>query len=293
MVLGRIGMACLLLWLPGILSAGGNAGSSEAPEVRLIKSGDKTGTLRLEAWQAPLEQIFNVIASETGVRLHYPDLPRSPVTATCIGTTVTQVMECLLGPEADLIFRSAYGVPEVGPGNRPAELWILKTSIASYRLPAGGGDSGSCTTDGTQCGRTDAANARTDVTQDGQDETGQLLVAAHSQDAAQRADAIARLAAEGRDEAAVREALEAALADENADVRAQAVAGLAHGEGSAAAAVLQEAMHDRDASVRLMAVDHAGNDAALLQQALDDSDETVRSFAATKLAELAKTRNAQ
>jgi HEAT repeat protein len=55
-----------------------------------------------------------------------------------------------------------------------------------------------------------------------------------------------------------------------------------------AAAILQEALRDRDASVRLMAVDSAGPDAEgdlLLQEALADRDETVRALAATRLGQ--------
>lgn len=48
------------------------------------------------------------------------------------------------------------------------------------------------------------------------------------------------------------------------------------------------AVRERDASVRLMAVDSAGADAegaALLQEALADRDETVRALATTRLGQ--------
>jgi HEAT repeat protein len=116
---------------------------------------------------------------------------------------------------------------------------------------------------------------------------------AKGEDPAQRADAIARLAADERMEGtALRKTLENALSDDDPSVRAQAVYGLARREGAGAAAILQEALHDSDASVRLMAVDSAGTDAqgaALLQEALADKDETVRVLAATKLESLSKT----
>jgi len=62
---------------------------------------------------------------------------------------------------------------------------------------------------------------------------------------------------------------------------------------SDAIAELQEALHDNDASVRLMAVNSIGNNADLLQQALTDSDAKVRELAAMKLESLSNTEPQQ
>jgi HEAT repeat protein len=108
-------------------------------------------------------------------------------------------------------------------------------------------------------------------------------------DAAQKLEGLSRLAGQGAaDDAAVRQTLERALSDEDPNARAQALYGLARLEGAGAVGMLQDALHDSDVSVRLMAVDSAGHDAqgaALLQQALGDADETVREFAAMRLRE--------
>jgi HEAT repeats len=50
--------------------------------------------------------------------------------------------------------------------------------------------------------------------------------------------------------------------------------------------VLQQALHDADPDVRLMAVSSAGSDPqgqALLREALEDSNENVRTLASMKL----------
>ena len=110
-----------------------------------------------------------------------------------------------------------------------------------------------------------------------------------SNDPAERADALALLVIKGRaGDADIRKALETALTDKDANVRAQALSSLARREGDGAAAQLQAALQDSDVSVRLMAVDSAGNNPALLQQAVTDRDETVRTLATMKLEALVK-----
>jgi HEAT repeat protein len=116
-----------------------------------------------------------------------------------------------------------------------------------------------------------------------------LLEMTQAENAADRAQALSRLTIEGRaDDEAVRAALEAGVTDANPEVRAQALNGLAHREGAGAAEALQAALRDESADVRLMAVESAGLDAqgvAVLQQALADKDSTVRALAEIKLQE--------
>jgi len=64
--------------------------------------------------------------------------------------------------------------------------------------------------------------------------------------------------------------------------------------GPQAIEVLRDALRDRDATVRLMAVDStkAGREGGmLLEQALADSDETVRTAAARKIREIEHQTN--
>ncbi|MFA6162355.1 MAG: HEAT repeat domain-containing protein [Methylobacter sp.] len=266
---------CLLSLMPTIVPAGEEA-------VRVILTQDDGAELQLEARQLPLPQILKKITEETGVPIHYSVLPKGLVTATCVGTTVKQVLECLFDKKADLIFRYAKNASKKVSLNRPEEVWVMGTNF---------GAEDACTTAGMQ-----TRNSVTGMQAQAGDTDGvdKLLELAKTQDPAERADAVALLAAKGqKNDENVNSALVAALSDKNADVRAQAVFGLARRESGDSPAALQNAMQDGDASVRLMAVDNAGDNVALLQQALGDSNETVRTYAAKKLEKLSSAGKAQ
>ncbi|MFZ2311754.1 MAG: HEAT repeat domain-containing protein [Methylobacter sp.] len=266
---------CVLSLMPTIVPAGEEA-------VRVILTQDAGAELQLEARQRPLPQILKKITEATGVPIHYSVLPKGLVTATCVGTTVKQVLECLFDKKADLIFRYAKTASKNVSLNHPAEVWVMGTNF---------GVEEACTTTGMQ-----TRNPATGMKAQAGDTDGvdKLLERAKTQDPAQRADAVTLLAAEGQaNDENVNSALVSALSDKNANVRAQAVSGLARRESGDAPAALQNAMQDVDVSVRLMAVGNAGDNAALLQQALSDSDETVRAYAGTKLEELSSAGKAQ
>ncbi len=266
--------SCLLALLPMTVPA------ADEQAVRVSLSAYPGAELQLEARQQPLPQILKQITDTTGVAIHYSELPNALITATCVGTTVKQVLECLFAKKADLIFRYAKPKSKSTAAHRPEEVWVLGTNFGADR---------DCATAGTA---TPIAAKRPET--DNADKVDNLLELTKNQDPVQRAAAVANLAADRqRDAVSVNHALVSALSDKNAEVRAQALSGLARRESSDAPAALQNALQDSDASVRLMAVDHAGDNIALLQQALSDNDETVRAYAAAKLeafADAAKTQ---
>lgn len=278
-----------LLLLPSLLPANDGAYRGES-YARLTLHPGATAAMILTAEHAPWEQVFNEIAKTTGAHIHYPALPSGPVTASCAGTTVKQVMECLLAPEADFIFRYPDGAQPTASPNMPAEIWVLQSSFGMQQPSSGKNNSTICTAAAQDAAALcKQANTTAESGPNAAERTARLLESVNTADAVQRADAIAGLAIEGRpDDAAVHEALSAALSDENPEVRAQAVFGLAQREGAAAASALQQALQDSDASVRLMAVDNAGDNAALLQHALGDQDASVRELAAMRLEALSK-----
>jgi len=254
-----------------------------------VVSDSKGSELQLEVRQMPLERVFSTITAKTGVPIHYSVVPEALVTATCVGATLKQVMECLLAREADLIVRyhkpSTPAQARVSDKKKPSEMWVLGS-----RFTDAANCSGATVTQQTinnsavksPANQVNAAEVEPDQTDD-------LLNKAKSKDATLRADAIGALMVAGREgDANVKRVLEEALTDPNANVRAQAISSLVHREGSSATAVLQDALHDADAGVRLMTVDVAGNNVALLQQAVNDDDETVRKLAISKLEELQK-----
>ncbi|MDD5320863.1 MAG: HEAT repeat domain-containing protein [Methylococcales bacterium] len=287
MIVIKFWMTCLFLLISGKLLAAIDVSDPGEQNVQIVITEDNGTELQLEARQAPLSKVLDSIASKTGVRINYSVLPDGLVTATCVGPTVKQVMECLLVRKADLVFRYSQQPSKVGPQGQPVEAWVL-----GAKFGAGQSNSIVCLPAVTQQQIVPSAvNPKTGAAPD---ETDELVKMAASKVPAERAEAIGRLMAGGREgDATVRETLEAALSDQDARVRVQAVSSLAHREGAGASAALHDALHDSDISVRLTAVNYAGNDVALLQQALTDSDATVRQLAGIRLEPFLKTDSAQ
>jgi hypothetical protein len=272
----------MFLLMPRVLSAAGDANHSEEQNIRLVITKDRGAEVQLEARQAPLAQVFNRIASKTGVRINYSVLPEGLVTATCVGTTVKQVMECLLARKADLVYRYPRQASKADPKSQPEEVWVLGAKFGTDQS-----NSVVCPSAGNQ--QQEFPTPTNSITGPEPDHTDELLTMARSKKPEERAEAIGRLMAGGRPgDAAVKATLEAALLDRDARVRVRAISSMAHREGAGAASALQEALRDSDASVRITAVDNAGSDIALLQQALTDNDATVRQLAEIRLAPLLK-----
>lgn len=264
-------LICLLLLLP----IGAEADEQAA---RLMLSRDAATSWRLEARQQPLPGVLKTITEKTGVPIHYSVLPQALISTTCVGATVKQVLECLFNKKADLIFRYKNNAAQ----NSPEEVWVLGTNVdvAQASISSGVETQHPIPEMSAQTGGTEAMD--------------KLLEQLKTDDPGQRADAVARLSAEKQShDGTIDRVLVSALSDKNAEVRAQAVFALAKRESGGAPAALQQALQDSDASVRLMAVDNAGDNVALLQQALNDSDETVRTYAATKLETFSHNANVQ
>ncbi|MGR8934208.1 MAG: HEAT repeat domain-containing protein [Gammaproteobacteria bacterium] len=297
MTTSKLQTAISLMFRAGLFFAEANAyGASQADTPFFIDT-ENTGVFRAEARQTRWESVFNGIAHVTGIRIHYPAQTPGTVTAVCKNKTIPQLMECLLGSEADLVFRYPSDSQQKEQVNLPAEIWVLNTSFDTERITVKVNELDRCTPDDTPkkpvtCGQRKTTSTTTEATPSIADKTRQLLEATRIADPVLRADAVASLATEDQiDDAAVHEALATALSDENPNVRAQALFGLTQ-RGEAGAA-LQAALQDSDAAVRLMVVDIVENDSAILEQALGDNDETVRSLAALKLKLLSHITGSQ
>ncbi len=275
--------------------------SKDGQNVVVSMTKERDVVLRLEAKQASWRQVFDRITSEMGVQVHYSALPPVLITATCTGATVKQVLECLLGPNANLIFRYPRGPSGGDLQGQPVEAWVMGISHGAGQRPAGVGDGGPCPIAGAQGyaeqpRRLDASTKTEPVAPD-PELTETLVRMAGSEDPAERVSALSQLAVERPvDPAIVQEILETALSDEDPNVRGQAVYAVVRRGGVEAAAVLQDALQDSALPVRLMAVDGLGADEesiALLKQALTDSEEAVRELAAMKLKSLSTTHGIQ
>lgn len=267
------------VFLMGVLLSHWPIAQSAEIEQWVVNANPSVNTaLQVEAKQADLAKLLDEIALKTGIKLHYSVLPKVPVTATCVGTTAKQVLECLLGGNVDMAFRYPENtVAASGQQINPEEVWILGSSLH-------GPDNA-----GNGCTSSSAVSSKPAI--ENVDPTQQLLRKANAKTANERADAIANLAVDegSENDASVRTALEKALSDKSAQVRAQAINALAFREGEAAVSgQLQQALQDSDADVRMMAVDNIEFDTTLLQQALQDKDAGVRDLAQLKLDVLSK-----
>jgi len=254
-------------------------------ESLMVKANPSVNTaLQVEAKQANLSKLLDEISLKTGISLHYSVLPKAPVTATCMGATAKQVLECLLGSNVDMAFRYPENkAAAAGQQLNPEEVWILGSSLHGPDNAGNGCVSSSAAVTSKLAGE----NGNTDNASP----TQQLLRQVNAKSVSDRADAIASLAVDegSENDTSVRTALEKALSDKSAQVRAQAINALAFREGEVAVSgQLQQALQDSDAGVRMMAVDNIESDTALLQQALQDKDAGVRDLAQLKLDVLSK-----
>ena len=263
-----------------ITAAEVSANISDKGVTDLVVSEDKGTELQLEVRDTPLAKVLESIAHKTKVPIHYSVLPEGLVTATCVGSSLKPVLECLLDHKADLIVRYRHDPDKADNKEQVAEAWILGARLdgATAKKDCLAASPGTSSL---------SLKQKESEDDDETDQTDDLIKAAQAKDPTERAEAIGGLLSGGREgDPAVKAVLEQALTDPDENVRAQAISSLAHREGSGASAAIQEALHDKSIDVRMMAVDGITDDKALLQQAINDSDETVRSLARVKLEEL-------
>ncbi|WP_394753534.1 HEAT repeat domain-containing protein [Crenothrix sp.] len=278
MKLGMLGWAFVFWIFSGIVSA-------DDASVSLIISKDITTALQLEARQAPLAQVLDKITQTTGVSIHYSVLPEGRVTATCVGATLRQILECVLNHKADLIFRYPHKTVWHTPNNALEEVWVLGAKFDAISPAVSSADCEATLLQ--QQNQLQAMRNQKPTDASSLDQTDAMLKLAQSKDPAERSQGIGGLLAEGKPgDPTIKATLEAALSDSNADVRAQAISSFAHRNEEGTESALQTALQDESVDVRVMAVDSARNNTALLQQALHDKDEIVRSLAALKLESL-------
>lgn len=272
MIMIKVSVICLVTLMPRILPASIDVNGVGGQNDWFIISNEINKDFQLKVNQASLTEVLAIIANKTGVRINYSALPGGLMNANCSGSTVKQVMECLLVGKADLVFRYSDAGSENNLQLKLEEVWIV----------------------GEKSGESQVNVIMPSVTTDNEksepDQTAALLKMASSNVASERVEAMGRLLAVGKKgDVAVKQVLVAGLADPEPLVRVRALSSLAHREGAEAASVLNEALHDSNVAVRLTAVDNAGNDEALLQQALRDSDANVRQLAELRLKQLSKS----
>ncbi len=235
------------------------------------------GQWHLDARHADLPRLLDMVAERTGSKLHYSWLPAPEVTATCMAADAAGLLKCLFGNSMNMAVRDL----PVGAGKTAAvasEIWIMGSTLGAAKHPAA-----------SQCQPGDSVPLA-------EASTKELAIAvwlqqARSNNAGERLQAVSELARLNAltDDAAIRTALQNALADRDSRVRLQAIGGIASRDGEAAVMQpLAQILRSGNAELRLMALDYIETDQTLLQMAARDSDQAVRDLAAVKLEQLAQ-----
>ena len=233
---------------------------------------------QLQAKQLSLPQILERLAAKANIAIHYSAVSEQLVSIACDSEDLAGLVRCVASDSADLMFR--YGQSTT----QPSEIWLIGKTDATAVFTS--------SSDKPIDIKDKPIEGKASVTKkdSAKNPAENLLALAKSPNPEVRADAIAKLTLSGTAaDAPIKKLLADALHDESPRVREQAIAKLANDGSYQAAEQLHLALQDSNASVRLMAVDAAGNNSQLLQQALADSDETVRLLATNKLQQLTKT----
>ena len=276
--------AVFIVFISFVKLAHGQESKITKDQNNLVISPNKGTKFYLEVSEQSLSTVLKNISIKSNVPIHYSVLPTGLVTATCVGPSLKQVLECLLDRKADLIVRYINGTDKMTNNEQIAEAWILGSTLGNTMTQ---NDCPRMTGLGKEQFNFEQNQVNAEF-----DQTDDLVKLAQSEDSATRVEAISELLANGRPgDPTVKATLERALTDKDDNVRAQAISTLAHREGNGAIQAIQEAMHDHSVDVRTMAVDSIIDDTALLQQAINDSDETIRILATVKLEALTQSTN--
>lgn len=283
---------------------------ADGPESRAVKPGSPEsqslqlrfgdGLLSLHANQRPFAEVLGAIQKATGIRLHYPlPLPGS-ITESFTALPIKRALERLFGPEASLMFRYAVADEAPGPLAVPKEAWVIGTIRAGSSEDVAAGAEENETRPQAPVAApgsppdpaaTPAVTAEDPGMLPGLDDEEAidgLIGMARDEDPEMRLQALATLSqsAEGSEADSVESAIEAALTDQDARVRGQALQALASREGAEAMPHLRQALRDPDPGVRMLAIENAASGEegkALFEEALSDEDESVRAVARARL----------
>jgi hypothetical protein len=232
----------------------------------------------LSSKQANLLDILADISVKTGVSFHFSVLPLTPITSTCVGKSVKDIMECLMGGKVDMVFRNA------GKGfanqRQTQEVWLLGSSLSQS-----GKDVCQATQDGVFFSEKALPSKFLSAEPSEEDKLLFHKQTALSGNPQARAQSIAYLTVHAdNDDKELQQVLNEALRDENNEVRGQALASLVARDGEhAAIPELQLALQDTDSAMRLMALQHINESKVLIEKALQDENALVRQFAQQKL----------
>lgn len=253
-----------------VLAGNGSRPAEPAREEGVVKVERNRSGIRLEVHEARLARVLDELSVGLDTPIRHVNAPEQPVTATCQGQNLENVLRCLLGADADLVFQYA-GPAKPGAARRVSDVKVLASTFMNL-MPV---DSGSVAAPvGKSAGKS-------------VDSLDTVLAMTKSEDPEQRAMALEKIKrVDGVDDATLKAAYQAAMNDADGDVRAEAISGLALLDEEGRFGLLTSAMVDEHPSVRLAALDSLEvnpESRPYYEKALTDEDETVRELAALRL----------
>ena len=221
--------------------------------------------LNLHIKQTSIAQTIKFLHDKTGIIFHFSNLPEEQINLNCQGD-LKAVLSCVLGEESNIIYRYK---SRLADKTEITEVWVLPVAINSIPVEKSKKTNAKINTYFTN-------NIRID-------NTVQLLKDVENPKL--RMSAIERLAIEGQPgDETVYNILKKSLSDPNPGVRVQALYGVIRQNQENTLPLLQQALSDSDADVRLTAVENCADNPWILQQALNDDDSNIRESAKAKLA---------
>jgi hypothetical protein len=296
-----IGAMLVMAWLSTATALANGPESqtveSKTPESQSLHLRFNDGLLSLHASQQPYAEVLGAIQKESGIRFHYTIPIAAVVTVSFKDVPVQEALKRLLGREAQLMFRFPEGPSAASRAAVPEEVWILGKVSDLVSEAAGPADKSAASVGEGAVARAqspeppapaDEPQPDADPATSEQPDIESLIETSKSEDPMRRLQALLTLVASAPvDQGTVVDAaLDAALADKDAMVRAQAVQALVRRGGPEATGYLEQALRDQDPGVRIMALESvvpAQHGVDLVKQALSDSDPAVRAMAEAML----------
>jgi hypothetical protein len=229
------------------------------------------GDIHLVLDDAPLMEGIDALAKASSVVIRYNGTPDRRLSIACDGKSVRIVLQCLLGLDADIIYYQ--GLTFKGVGN---SITILSSSFTKDAI--------------IKKNVLQHVSGQKKINESGREvlpNAGNALSLIQSSDPEERVSGLVIVGQDRSfDSGSRREIFKQALTDEDGEVRAAAVTGLAAILHGADIGLLVTAVNDPHASVRLAAIDAMalnGRTRPYLERALSDTDETVRELASLRL----------
>lgn len=243
--------------------------------IQIITDAKPKPSIRLDAKEKPLGQILDEVAKKTGAIIHYSMLPGTPITATCKGGNVRQVMDCLVGKQFSMIAKPS-------ENNKPAEFWLVGNCDETCQAEVN-----------KQFQHPEHASE--DQAKDDpflQEQSDALLKQAQSKDPAERGLALYNLGLAGlKEDPNVDNVLREAISDKDPNIRAQAADAISRRGSKEAEIYLRQALQDKNENVRFSAISNVYDDVNLLEQASNDSSKMISDIAKSRLNDLAAQQN--